>query len=56
MISLTDYILESMHELYHFTAYNLVDIMKDDEWIASIGDDDENKDQTYIPTTSIKEC
>ena len=55
MKPLSNYILESMQELYHFTnAYNLVAIMKDDEWIASIGDDDENEDQTYISTTRSK--
>lgn len=51
MKALTDYILESMHELYHFTnAYNLVDIMKDDTWLSSNDHDEE----LYVSTTRIK--
>lgn len=55
MKALKEYITEAMQELYHFTnAYNLVAILKDDTWVASIGDDDENPDQTYISTTRMK--
>lgn len=51
MKALTDYIFEAMQELYHFTnAYNLVDILKDDTWIASNDYDKE----LYISTTRMR--
>lgn len=51
MKQLKDYILESMQELYHFTnAYNLVNILKDDTWIASNDYDKE----LYISTTRMR--
>jgi hypothetical protein len=51
MKALSNYLLESMQELYHFTnAYNLVAILKDDTWIASNDYDKE----LYISTTRMK--
>lgn len=54
MKNLQDIITESLQELYHFTnASNLMNIIKDDTWIASI-DDTINGDELYISTTRSK--
>lgn len=51
MQSLTNFINESLYELYHFTnASNLVGIIERDEWVCSVDDNDE----MYISTTRSK--
>lgn len=51
MNELKDYLLESNQELYHFTnAYNLVNMIKDDEWVTS----DDSSGKNFISTTRVK--
>lgn len=51
MKSLSCYITESLQELYHFTnAGNLINIIKDDEWVSSM----EENGEMYISTTRSK--
>ena len=51
MQSLTNFINESLYELYHFTnAGNLIGIIEKDEWVCSVDDNDE----IYISTTRSK--
>lgn len=55
MKALIEYITEAMQELYHFTnAYNLVHILRDDTWVASIDYDDDYQEYPYISTTRTK--
>lgn len=50
MNKLVDYINEAMVELYHFTnAYNFINIIKDDEWMASC-----EGNEYFISTTRTK--